>query len=102
MYTAASLELYSMQGADNAAAEIGVAIEAAKFEIKDKIGNGQHPSVIIRQAYEKFIDPVLEKFKDFGANDTEPRNHAVQALINTVKDALGIDQNEYHPEFSPY
>jgi hypothetical protein len=102
MHTAASLELYMKDGADRAAEEISNTIEQAIVEMKKKIGNGQSVGEIIGNVFREMVSPVMLKFREFGATDTEPYYHAAQTLINAAKESLGIDLDEYHPEFADY
>ncbi len=51
---------------------------------------------VIGDAFRTTVDPVLSEWSSFGAADTEPRNHAYQALIDAGKQLLGI--TEHCPE----
>lgn len=48
------------------------------------------------------IDEAMEKHREFGATDTEPRYHRNQALIDWAKLKLFGTTEGYHPEFGDW
>lgn len=54
-------------------------------EYSDKVAGPYAQSV-----YKKTVEPVLKKYKKYGAFDTSPKYVAIQGLVNIVKDYYGI------------
>lgn len=64
--------------AERAAVKMAEALEQAALAID---GDDDEKNLTVDAAFEQFVEPVLEKYSEFGANDTEPRTIARLFLV---------------------
>jgi len=93
-------ELYSKPGASVAAKELTSALMKARDEMMrilrrslkgtTWVGRDAKIESAMYAVYEKFLDPIMDKFSDLGAGDTEPRVVAQEYLIDTAKESFPI------------
>lgn len=105
---AGDLELYSgVPGLKQAAKALNAALETAAKEMLDglkDIPEWEGPSDadtekrigrILGRVFEKHVRPVMGKYRDQGASDSEPRDHLTQALIDVIKNHYGLTRSTY-------
>jgi hypothetical protein len=56
----------------------------------------------IGDVYVEDMEPVLRKYRHFGAYDSEPCYNAGQGLINAAKDYFGIPRDQKRYEWGDY
>lgn len=85
----------------------GIVAWCAKQEKKGGFkpdGNDKHFTALAKEMgkqYVKHVKPPMKKWANLGAEDTEPRYHTAQALIDMVK-RWYFDPGEYLPELGDY
>lgn len=90
-------------GAKTAAAELAAAALAAAQELENDLqgidgDSGKHQrfaAKAIAGVYTEMLKPVMAKWRNVGANDTEPRYVGQQFLIDVAKQIMGIPLNEW-------
>lgn len=100
--SAQQLELYDKPGANRAAKAISNGLtKAAKAMLRglDKLKDDYvddrdyaKANKIIYGAYTQYVEPILSKYNDLGAGDTEPRQVCRSRLERLAKGVLGADQ----------
>ena len=104
--TARDWELFTSEpGAAKAAREMTAALKRsirAFDKLMGKSGEGIAKDLANAAAIPDGIDKVREKHVELGACDTEPRNHAHQALIDYAKLKVFGSTQGYHPEFGDW
>lgn len=97
-------QIFSKPGAGAAAKALTVALKKSQAVLlqslrskayKDlepdwEVDHENRVAKLIGKVYSKVLYPVMSKFTNFGATDTEPRYVAAQALIDTAKNFYGI------------
>lgn len=75
----------------------------AEFK-KRKLHEGDDESIgrLIASLRDTILVPVMNKYEEFGASDTEPHFHAGQGLLNAAKDYFGVPRNERREEWADY
>ena len=67
---------------------------AAKAVVKTLLsGKGKDIDTAFWESYKVVVDPVLRKYSDMGAGDSEPIRHTEHAMMDILED-LGFDTNE--------
>jgi hypothetical protein len=93
-------ELYSGKGAANAARSMTAALKRSFRAFPPLLRDYSIAEALGRAArIEGGIDKAMDKYADLGAADTEPRNHAHQALIDFAKAHCIGSTADYCPEF---
>ena len=71
---------------------------------KRKLRAGDDESIgrLIAELRDKIMEPVMGKYSEYGASDTEPRYHAGQGLNNAAKDYFGVPRSEDKSEWGDY
>ncbi|HLC21243.1 MAG TPA: hypothetical protein VJM10_03940 [Candidatus Methylomirabilis sp.] len=105
--SAAEWELFTtMKGAGTVARELTQALRAAADEVRKEIEDSFLPNdedfvaKVIGDVWKRILKPVMSKYADFGATDTEPNSIARQALADVAKDELGYEG--YLPDLLKY
>jgi hypothetical protein len=65
-------------------------------------GDNESISKLIAGLRDRVVGPVMEKYRDYGATDTEPYYQAGQGLVNAAKDYFGIPRSVHHEEWGDY
>jgi len=85
------------EGADDAARDLGKALGKAAQYVLRKIKSPAYNSYnekrlakMLGNVYGKVLEPVMDKYRDFGATDTEPRYVGQQYLVDIVKNHYDI------------
>jgi len=91
-------QIYDKPGAGEAARELGKATAIAAKQIlrvlkKPSYGGYDEARVakMIGGVYKKVLEPVMDRYQEFGATDTEPIYVGQQYLIDIVKAHYNID-----------
>jgi hypothetical protein len=84
--TAMELELYDIPGSGRAARAIGTALKKATIAIKNLGFSRKTSDQILTQVYRTYIDPVLSKYAEYGARDTEPRSIVIEYLEYIIRE----------------
>lgn len=103
-------ELYdSKRGSTRAVKALNAALNRAAKKLvgelkKRKLGRGDNESIgkLIADIHRQVMEPVMSKYADFGATDTEPRYNAVQGLMAAAKDHFGIVRKAQMFEWGRY
>jgi len=96
-------ELYQMPGSEEAAKQMTAALDAALRELHRKLSlefRGADPAwnhkdearlgEYLASLFNRVMRPVMRKFSQFGAEDTEPREVAKFALVYAAKEFFGV------------
>lgn len=75
--------------AERAAVVLQEGMEAAGREILKDIEGGADWNRAAQQSFREFVEPSMQRYSEFGANDTEPRDIA-QRLLGEYAQALFI------------
>jgi hypothetical protein len=79
-------ELYSTMACGRAARALTAALKKALHEVDKAAKDGYAPTEDgLDRLMSKYLDPVMSKYSEFGAYDTEPRYHAVHTLRQATK-----------------
>lgn len=89
-------------GAAKRALDAAMAKAAKKLvaEIKKRklfAGDNDSIGMLIASYRDTIVLPVMVKYSEYGATDTEPRYHSGQGLINAVKDHFYIPRKSRVP-----
>ena len=87
-------ELYDEPGASKAAKRLTGAMKRAckRFDTRRR---SMRAIDALSKAYSEVVVPVLDKYDDFGAYDTEPRNRAISILQKYAAKVCGGDVYDY-------
>lgn len=101
-------QLYDMEGAEGAAAELSAALGKATKELVRRIRKlnvdydppwsddaEEQIGRVLLDVTKRITWPVMKANSDFGATDTEPRYVMGQALINAIKDFYRIPRSQW-------
>jgi hypothetical protein len=104
--TARDWELFtSMSGSAKAARELTGALKRtlnAFDDLMGKSGEGIAKDLANAAASPDCINDAMAKHRKLGAQDTEPRYHAHQALIDYAKLKIFGNTQGYHPELGDW
>jgi hypothetical protein len=97
-------QLFTNPGSEQAAIALTKALEGAGKKLENEVRSfkGLDPynppkeiGIVVAHVFNKFVNPVMERYGKLGATDSEPRQVAAQYLVNVVKKALGISKGTY-------
>lgn len=95
-YTANDFALYNQEGAQQAAREIGEAIEKAAHQARQHYAAGQDLMSSVEASYQEEVVPILSQHRNLGASDTASR----EVIADKFVAHLGLPERLEHEVFS--